>query len=49
MGKRDIRHRETKKPKRGSKKLPVTDILPVSTAVEVIKKRKKDKSEEEEG
>ncbi len=41
MGKRDYRNRETRKPKKNSKKLSVASILPTSPNVEVIKKRKK--------
>jgi hypothetical protein len=48
MGKRDFRHREPKKAKKDVKKLPATTILPPSVAVEVIKKRKKDRKEEGE-
>ncbi len=48
MGKRDYRHREPKKPKKGAKKLGVTPILPPTTAVEVIKRGKKEQEEEEE-
>ena len=48
MGKRDYRHRETKKQKKETKKiLPVTIISP-SAQVEVIKKGKKRKEEAEE-
>ena len=48
MGKRDYRNRETKKPKKQSKKLSVADILPTSANVEVIKKRKKQRDVEVE-
>jgi len=47
VGRRDYRHRETKKPKRDAKKISVTTILPPSTAVEVIKKGRKERKEEE--
>jgi len=48
MGRRDYRHREPKKPKKGAKKLPPITILPAPTAeVEVIRKARK-KGEEEE-
>ena len=47
MGKRDYRHRETKKQKKDTKKLPLASILPTPSAVEVIKKGKKEKEEEE--
>lgn len=47
MGKRDFRHRETKKPKKDAKKsAPISFELPVE--VEVIKKGKKPQPEEEE-
>lgn len=46
MGKRDFRHHEAKKPKKGAKKPLVTEVLSTPTVVEVIKaKGKKDKSE----
>lgn len=47
MGKRDIRGKETKKPKKDSKKATTVDILPSSVTVEVIKKGKKERSAEE--
>ena len=48
MGKRDFRRRETKKPKKDTKRiLPVT-ILQPSETVEVIKKGKKEGAGEEE-
>ncbi len=47
MGKRDYRHREPKKTKKETKKiLADTEVLPTSTAVEVIKKRKKEEAKE---
>ena len=42
MGKRDFRHRESKKPKKDAKKVSATTILPPSTAVEVIRKGRKE-------
>jgi len=47
MGKRDYRHRESKKQKKDEKKVhaPPTIIAPPAT-VEVIKKGKKEKPEE---
>ena len=49
MGKRDIRHRESKKPKKDTKKLSPLDILTdPSVNVEVIKKERKKKEPEEE-
>ncbi len=48
MSRRDYRHHEPKKPKKGSKKASVTDILPPPATVEVIgKKRKKGREGEE--
>ncbi len=50
MGSRDIRNRETKKPKKDAKKrLPATsEMVPTQPAeVEVIKKRRKREEEEE--
>lgn len=53
MGRRDYRHRESKKPKKGTRKLSAVTILPTSIAeVEVIKKERKkpeEGEEEEEG
>lgn len=48
MGRRDYRHRESKKPKKGAKKPSVAEVLPSSTTVEVIKKGKKPAAAEEE-
>jgi hypothetical protein len=45
MGRRDFRRRESKKPKKGAKKLSVTDILSPSETVEVIKRGKKKQEE----
>ena len=49
MGRRDYKNRETKKPKKDSKKLPQISILAPPVEVEVIKKGKKKKDWEEEG
>ena len=50
MGKRDYRHREPKKQKKSTKKLPPINILPTTIGVEVVKKgKKKREAEEEEG
>ena len=48
MGKRDFRHRETKKPKKGAKKPSVSELLPTPVTVEVVKKKKEKGPEEEE-
>ncbi|MFC1981613.1 hypothetical protein ACFLVN_05175 [Chloroflexota bacterium] len=48
MGKRDYRHREQKKHKKDTKKLPPITILPATMGVEVIKKGKQKRGEEEE-
>ena len=48
MGRRDYRHREPKKAKKDAKKIPSTTILPPHVTVEVIKKGKKEREEEEE-
>ncbi|MBE9482179.1 MAG: hypothetical protein IMY88_00685 [Chloroflexi bacterium] len=48
MGKRDFRHREPKKPKKGASKVTVASILPPPTTVEVVKKGKKEPKVEEE-
>lgn len=47
MGSRDYRRREPKKPKKDAKKLPPVSILPTPVSVEVIKKGKKKRAEEE--
>ena len=47
MGKRDYRHRERKKPKKDDKKIVTTTILPPPITVEIIKKGRKPKVEEE--
>ena len=49
MGGRDYRHRESKKTKKDTKKLPPLTILPTTVNVEVIKKVKKEREVEEEG
>ena len=50
MGGRDFRHRESKKPKKDTKKLPQpTIVVPLTSAeVEVVGKRKKKREESEE-
>jgi len=49
MGKRDIRHRETKKQKKDPKKTPLpTIIVAPPAAVELIKKIKREPKEEDE-
>jgi hypothetical protein len=48
MGKRDIGHRESKKPKKDGKKPSVSELLPTPVNVEIIKKKKKIKETEEE-
>lgn len=47
MGSRDYRHRETKKPRKSTRKLPETSILAPPTMVEVVGKGKKARKEEE--
>jgi hypothetical protein len=47
MGRRDYRHREPKKAKKNAKIISITDVLPPQATVEVIKKGKKEKKEEE--
>jgi hypothetical protein len=48
MGKRDIRHHETKKPKKGAKKPLISEVLSAPAVVEVIKaKGKREKGAEE--
>jgi hypothetical protein len=50
MGKRDVRQRETKKPKKDMKKPIIAAIAPPATAppVEVVRKRRKNEGEEVE-
>jgi hypothetical protein len=48
MGKRDYRHREAKKPKKGSKKTESISFEPQQATVEIIKKGKKTESNEQE-
>lgn len=49
MGSRgDFTRRETKKPKKDAKKMPKLTILETPSEVEVIRKGKKHKEEEEE-
>ncbi|MDY6893261.1 MAG: hypothetical protein SVO26_06075 [Chloroflexota bacterium] len=47
MGRRDYRHRETKKPKKGAKKPSVAEMLSTPSNVEVVKKERKEKAIEE--
>ncbi|MBI4297637.1 MAG: hypothetical protein HY676_03810 [Chloroflexi bacterium] len=48
MGKRDYRHHEAKKSKKGISKAPTTVLTPQPT-VQVIKKGKKQEAEEGDG
>ena len=48
MGKRDYRHRESKKLKKDAGKISPVTIMPTPMAVEVVKKKKKGKAGEEE-
>ena len=47
MGRRDYRHREPKKTKKDAKKVSAATVLPSPVNVEVIKKGKKKREEEE--
>jgi len=47
MGKRDIRHRETKKPKKDGKKISPVTIMSTPAQVEVVRKERKKREEEE--
>jgi len=47
MGKRDYRHRESKKTKKGVSKLAPISALPTQASVEVIKREKKKREDEE--
>ena len=46
MGKRDYRHRETKKVKKDTRKVSSTTILPPPATVEVIRKPRKEEPED---
>jgi len=46
MGRRDYRHRESKKPKKDARKISVDTILPPPVTVKVIKRGKKEAKEE---
>lgn len=48
MGKRDYRHREPKKLKKGAKRSGAAEVLPTPVTVEVVRKGKKTKEPEEE-
>ena len=47
MGRRDYRHRESKKPRKDAEKKSATPILPSPVTVEVVKKGKKEREVEE--
>ncbi len=47
MGKRDYRHRETKKPKKDAKKLSSESIFHTPPPVEIIKNKGKKEPKEE--
>ena len=47
MGGRDYRHRESKKSKKESKKVPSATVIAPPVTVEVVKKGKKERGEEE--
>lgn len=49
MGRRDYRHREPKKTKKDTKKISPLNIVSTPANVEVIKKARKKREEEEEG
>jgi len=46
MGRRDYRHRESKKTKKEPKKISPIEILPTPMSVEVVKKKKREPEEE---
>jgi len=48
MGKRDFRWREAKKPKKGAKKTKIASEFMPQAEVEVIKRKRKPGTEEEE-
>jgi hypothetical protein len=45
MGKRDIGHHETKKPKKDAKKATINEIIVAPVEVEVIRKKRKPEEE----
>ena len=47
MGRRDYRHRETRKPKKDAKKMPTVNTIITPANVEVIRKVHKKREEEE--
>jgi hypothetical protein len=47
MGRRDFRHRESKKTKKDAKKVPTIAVFQPPVTVEVIKRGKKEKGEGE--
>ena len=49
MGKRDYKQREQKKAKKDAKKIPPVTIVTTPVEVEVIKRGKKKRDEDEEG
>lgn len=46
MARRDYRHREPKKPKKGAKKAEIVSEIMSPTEVEVVKKKRKPSPEE---
>jgi len=46
MGRRDYRHRESKKTRKESKKISPIEILSPPMTVEVVKKKKRESEEE---
>lgn len=47
MGKRDYAHREARKPKKSARKSPPISVVAAPVEVEVIKKLRKERREEE--
>ena len=47
MGRRDYRHRESKKPGKSAKKILTDSVVPSPTTVEVVKKVKKEEKAEQ--
>ena len=47
MGRRDFRHHEQKKAKKGAKKASVSDIIQAPITVEIIGKKKRKKNQED--
>ena len=43
MGRRDYRHREERKPRKGAKRPTVPEVMPAPVTVEVVKRGRKER------